>query len=57
MADKILIVEDDPDIADLLEIHISDLGYELDREENGETGLKQALSADYLLIILDLMLP
>jgi len=57
VADKILIVEDDPDIADLLEIHISDLGYELDREENGETGLKQALSADYLLIILDLMLP
>jgi two-component system alkaline phosphatase synthesis response regulator PhoP len=57
MADKILIVEDDPDIADLLEIHIGDFGYELDREEEGEAGLKRALSGDYQLVILDLMLP
>ena len=57
MNERILIVEDDPDIADLLEIHIGDLGYELDREEEGEAGLNRALSGDYRLIILDLMLP
>jgi hypothetical protein len=30
MKKKILIIEDDPDIADLVEIHLRDLGYQLD---------------------------
>ena len=59
MSDKehILIVEDDPDIANLVEINIRDLGYELDKASDGKTGLKKALEGDYKLIILDLMLP
>ena len=53
----ILIVEDDPDIADLVEIHLLDLGYELDRAADGKEGLEKALAGDYPLVILDLMLP
>lgn len=57
MSEKILIVEDDPDIADLIELHIVDLGYTLDRATDGITGLQKAKTGDYSLIILDLMLP
>ena len=57
MENKVLIIEDDPDIADLVEIHLKDLGYALDRAMDGEVGLEKALTNSYELIILDLMLP
>lgn len=57
MPEKILIVEDDSDIIDLIEIHLNDLGYDLDRAEDGETGLNMIRENDYALVILDLMLP
>jgi two-component system alkaline phosphatase synthesis response regulator PhoP len=57
MEKKILIIEDDPDIADLLELHLKDLDLNLDRAEDGELGLKKALDSDYELVILDVMLP
>jgi DNA-binding response OmpR family regulator len=57
MEKKVLIVEDDQDITDLIEIHLSDLGYQLDTANDGESGLSKALSNQYDLIILDLMLP
>ncbi len=57
MSQTILIIEDDSDIADLIEVHVTDLGYGLDRATDGESGLAMALQNDYALIILDLMLP
>jgi two-component system, OmpR family, alkaline phosphatase synthesis response regulator PhoP len=54
---KVLIIEDDPNIADLVEIHLNDLGFELERAEDGRTGLEMALSNNYSIVILDLMLP
>ena len=54
---KILIVEDDPNIIDLVEIHLKDLGYDLDKTQDGDMGLKKGLENKYALIILDLMLP
>lgn len=53
----VLIIEDDPKIADLVEIHLNDLGYDLERSYDGEEGLAKALDNSYALIILDLMLP
>ena len=57
MSQKILIVEDDPDICDLIEIHLNDIGYDLDRASDGEAGMAKIKQDDYELIILDLMLP
>lgn len=57
MNKKVLIIEDDRDIIDLIAIHLNDLGIELDWAVDGVEGLKKALSSDYQLIILDLMLP
>lgn len=57
MKERLLIIEDDPDISSLLEMHLSELGYEVDVANDGNTGLSMALSGQYVLIILDLMLP
>jgi len=54
---RILLVEDDPDIADLLELHLSDEGYAVDVVDDGDEGLDRALDCRYDLIILDIMLP
>ncbi|MFW6314870.1 MAG: response regulator, partial [Desulfohalobiaceae bacterium] len=58
MADpKILIVEDEPDILNLLHFHMQSQGYESHTARDGESGLKifQDLRPD--LVILDIMLP
>jgi len=54
---KILIIEDDAEIVDLIDIHIKDLGYELDWAPNGVSGLERAIDGDYLLVIIDWMIP
>mgnify|MGYP000595607878 CR=1 FL=1 len=53
----ILVIEDDGDIARLLELHLHDAGYDVHVVQDGAIGCKQALSKSYDLIILDLMLP
>ena len=54
---KVLIIEDDKNIVDLLEIHLKDLHCDIMRVYDGEEGLAAALGLDFDLIILDLMLP
>ncbi len=54
---QILIIEDDPEIIRLLEIHLTDLIYSTSKATDGETGLHMALENDYDLILLDLTLP
>jgi DNA-binding response OmpR family regulator len=54
---KVLIIEDDQDIARLVELHLRDINCSADLERDGEKGLRQAFAASYDLIILDLMLP
>ena len=54
---KVLIIEDDKEIVDLLEIHLKDLSLEISKSYDGESGLSKAISEKPDLIILDLMLP
>ena len=54
---QILIIEDDPEIIKLLEIHLTDLIYSTEQAMDGEVGLEMALKKDYDLILLDLTLP
>ena len=53
----ILVVEDDQDIANLVGIHLGDLGHRVEIAEDGKRGLKRALEGSWSLVILDLMLP
>jgi DNA-binding response OmpR family regulator len=57
VTEKVLIIEDDKDIADVVALHLGDLGLEADRAADGRTGLQKALEHDYSLVILDLMIP
>lgn len=54
---RILIVEDDKNIADIVEYNIQKQGYETAVAYDGEKGLALALSATFDLILLDVMLP
>jgi DNA-binding response OmpR family regulator len=54
---KVLVIEDDKSIADLLEIHLKDLNCEVETIMDGSEGLKTATSDQFDLIVLDLMLP
>jgi DNA-binding response OmpR family regulator len=56
-ARKVLVVEDDGEIADLVKLHLEDAGYDVDLAHDGGIGLRRALDEAYSLVILDLMLP
>ena len=54
---RLLLVEDDPDIARLVLLHLEDLEAELVHRDRGDTALELARQEDWDLIILDLRLP
>lgn len=57
MSSKILVIEDDQDINQLICMNLSDMQYQVESCSNGERGFNQAHQQDYDLIVLDLMLP
>lgn len=54
---KILIIEDEESIAELEKDYLELSSFQVIIENNGQTGLERALSEDFNMIILDLMLP
>ena len=54
---RILIVDDDTEIRDLLEFDIASSGYFVDTASDGMEGLNKALNNKYDLILLDVMMP
>jgi DNA-binding response OmpR family regulator len=54
---RILIVEDEVDIANLEKDYLELSGFEVEIENDGTSGLARALAEDFDLFILDLMLP
>ena len=54
---KILIIEDEVAIAELERDYLELSGFEVEIENNGDTGLKRALEEEFDMYILDLMLP
>lgn len=57
MNHRILYVEDEPFIAKTLSKVLSDQGYELVVENDGEAGLERALRERFDIILLDILLP
>jgi DNA-binding response OmpR family regulator len=57
MTRKVLIIEDDPDIGRLVQLHLRDIYCEADIAINGIEGLEHFRKETYQLVILDLMLP
>ncbi len=54
---RILIVDDDDEIRELLEFDIRSSGYFVDTAQDGLEGLNKALNNSYDLILLDVMMP
>lgn len=54
---RILIVDDDDEIRELLEFDVSQSGYFVDTASDGKEGLQKALNNTYDLILLDVMMP
>ena len=54
---KILIIEDEEAIADLEKDYLELSGFQVEIEHEGDKGLERAMTSEYALIILDLMLP
>ncbi|MDY4646151.1 response regulator transcription factor [Aerococcus suis] len=54
---RILIIEDEKNLARFVELELQHEGYETEIAINGRKGLERALEGDWDLILLDLMLP
>jgi DNA-binding response OmpR family regulator len=54
---KVLVVEDERDIAELLALHLRDVNCEVTLAVDGHAGMRQAFAREWDLVILDLGLP
>ena len=57
MAERILVVDDEPDLQDLVHLALSDSGYDVETVANGRAALDSVAQNAPDLLILDLMLP
>lgn len=57
MADKILVVDDEPEIADLVEVYLKNEGYEIWKCYSAEDALACIEKREFDLAVLDIMLP
>ena len=54
---RVLLVDDNPDLCRVLEKHLLHRGNTVDIARDGQKGLRMALSDDYDIILLDIMMP
>lgn len=55
--DRILIIDDDFELCTLVSEYLAAEGFRVEAVHDGETGLQRATGGNYLLIVLDVMLP
>lgn len=55
--DRILVIDDDTELCELLTDYLSGQGFAVDAVHHGRQGAEQALAGDYGLVVLDVMLP
>lgn len=55
--DRVLIIDDDIELCELLAVRMNGEGFELEAVHDGNRGLERALSREHSLVVLDLMLP
>jgi len=55
--DRVLIIDDDFELCSLVSEYLEPEGFRVESVHDGETGLQRAQNGNYLLVILDVMLP
>lgn len=54
---KVLLVDDDVELSSMLKEYVVQEGFEADTVHDGEVGIAAALSGEYALVVLDVMMP
>lgn len=54
---RLLVVDDDRRLADLMRDYLTPMGYDVELRHNGTDGLAEALAGGYEAVILDVMMP
>lgn len=57
MADRILVIDDDVELCSLVAEYLESEGFQVESVYDGKRGLERALDGDYVLVVLDVMLP
>jgi two-component system phosphate regulon response regulator PhoB len=57
MGNRILVVDDEPDLLELVRVNLTQAGYDVETADTGQGGLDQARRARPDLLVLDVMLP
>ena len=57
MKNRILVIDDDIELCELLTDYLTREGFEVETVNHGEQGAVQALAEEYALVVLDVMLP
>ena len=57
MSERILLVEDEEKLARMVELELKYEGYQVEKAFDGREGLARALSGEFDLVLLDIMLP
>jgi two-component system response regulator CpxR len=57
MKNRILIIDDDMELCELLHDYLAAEGFQVDAVHEGEEGAKRALTGEYGMVVLDVMLP
>jgi two-component system response regulator CpxR len=55
--DRVLIVDDDVELCELVSEYLSGEGFEVEAVHDGNEGLKRSLTGEHVLVVLDIMLP
>jgi len=55
--DRILVIDDDVELCGLVGEYLTSEGFRTEAVHDGERGLEEATHGDYILIVLDVMLP
>src|SRR5258707_9934034 len=55
--ERVLVIDDDVGLCELVGEYLQPEGYEVEAIHNGERGIDRALSAEHDLVVLDVMLP
>ena len=57
MSNRVLLVDDDDELTDLLTEYLTNEGLEVNRKPDGESGVKEILDGAYDVVVLDSMMP
>ena len=57
MNEHLLLVEDEDAIADVMQLHLTEAGYSVQRESDGARAMRVIDAQQFDLVLLDLMLP